>query len=286
MGLLTSKKTESKNGGDPKKRPEREPRPNPKPKTNGAASLYSRLSMHQAAQNRWIPMTIIVLLMVNILAQCSTKSEIAKVQRQEKYAFLQREDGSTERIEQTNSIERTPAVLKKFAYDWTKTCFTWTGKTDGKNDVGVDVLNRKYPTNFYNCGVAIAPEFRQLYQTGLYDLYENHPVFRDALSLKSFTGSTAATDRHEVQIYVQPLEPEKVGVGRWEIPVVATREFRKAGTPFAVEKFNQTLELAAVPPYTAPWSKDQTDFGKLLDDWQLQGLRIVKITRLRDRLAQ
>ena len=268
-----------------KQKPEKKNGSNPSPK-NSISSLYSRLATHQTSQNRWIPLTVIGLLLVNILAQCSVKSEISKVQRQEKYAFLQKVDGTTERIEQVDSLDRSVPNLKKFAYDWTKTCFTWTGVVEGQPDKGVDERARKYPTNFYNCGAAISPDLRQIYMSGFYDQYEDHPVFKDQLSLKTFIGINVRSEKREVQIYVQPLEPEKVGLGRWSIPVVATREFRKNGEPYAVEKFNQTLELKAIPPYLPPWSKDQTAFGKLLDDWQLQGLQIVKVTKLRDRLAQ
>lgn len=271
MALLKDKiKPESKNGDRPSKK--------------GNASLYNRLASYQSSQNRWIPLTIIGLLVMNILAQCGVRSQIESVQRQEKYAFLQKADGTTERIEQINAPERSVPILKKFAYDWTKTCFTWTGNVDGQADAGVDQFGRKYPTKFFNCSVAIAPDFKQTYMQGLYDLYDDHPVFKEQLSMRTFVGSNIQAEKREVQVYVEPLEPEEVETGVWDIPVVATREFRKGGETFAVEKFNQTLRLKAIPPYLSPWSQDQTDFGKLLDEWQLQGLQIVKITRLGDRL--
>lgn len=267
MALLKDKPSNSKNGSKVAAK-------------KGTQFLYNKLASYQSAQNRWVPYTIIGLLIVNLLAQCSTKNDIQSVQRHEKYAFLQKADGTTERIEQVNSLERSTSVIKKFAYDWTKTCFTWTGVVDAKADTGVDEGSRKYPKKFFNCGVAISPDFRRTYMRGLYDLYENNPEFKDRLSMKSFVGNNTHTDQREVQIYVEPLEPVKVAPGIWDIPVVGTREFRKGGQPFAVEKFNQTLELKAIPPYLPPWSKDQTPFGELVDGWQLQGLQIVKITRL------
>jgi len=265
MPLLTSKQPDSPNGT--------------KPTAKKMSALYNGLANYQSAQNRWIPLSLMVLLIVNLLAQCSTQNEISKVQRQEKYAFLQKTDGDTERIEQINATERSVPNLKKFAYDWTKTCFTWTGVLDGKPDPGISQQRRKYPTKFYNCAIAISPDFRQLYLNGLYDLYADHPSFRNQLSLSSFVSGTHFA-KHEVQIYVQPLEPQKVGEGLWDIPVVSTREFRSNGQPYAVEKFNQTLRLKAIPPYSNPWSDDQTPFGKLLDQWQLQGLQIVQVTRM------
>ncbi|MCG9890360.1 MAG: hypothetical protein MH252_04730, partial [Thermosynechococcaceae cyanobacterium MS004] len=90
-------------------------------KGGNKSELYNRLASYQSSQNRWIPLTIIGLLALNILSQCSIKNEIHTVQRQEKYAFLQKADGSTERIEQVNSTDRSIPILKKFAYDWTKT---------------------------------------------------------------------------------------------------------------------------------------------------------------------
>jgi hypothetical protein len=256
-----------------------------KASTNGMSSLYQGLANYQFSQNRWIPLSIIGLLCLNFLAQCGTQRTINNVQRQDKYAFLQRVDGNTERIEQVNSSDRSVATIKKFTYDWFKLCHEWGGKFDRKPDPGITIGGKRFPSVFGKCAYAIAPDFRQTYLSGFYDYYANNATLKPLLTPSLFTTANTDSKNKEVLIYVEPLEPKTIQPGVFEIPVVATREV-KIGDLSYIEKFNKLVRLKAIPPYLPPWTtEDQTPLGKLLGQWQLQGLQIVNISNYRQPIA-
>jgi hypothetical protein len=258
------------------------------------SKFYSGLAAYQFSQNKWAPRVVIGLLCLTVFNQCTTNGHINNIQREQKYAFVQKADGTTERVEQINSTDRGTPQLNRFVYEWTKTCYTWPGRFNGKPDPGAIYQGRKIPSILYNCSLAMTPEFRDAYIPTFYDLYAKHPQFKTGLSLSTFVSGQQEGDR-EVQIYPKTLpvcserqsgpscisNPSK---GVYKVPIAAVREFRLNGEPYAKEIFNLAFTLEAIPPYDTPWTVDQTLIGQLISKWQLQGVRITNIERLPDQL--
>lgn len=213
------------------------------------------------------------------IAFLSLHFSINDMKSRDRNAFIQKNDGVTETVYQINHLERRDEVLKKFANDFFKGCFTWDGMYDSKPDPGIfsHWSQSVIPTRLNKCQFAFDPVVGRIFYKDLTEKYSSHHSFENKLSPASYV-KDAVKQKREVQITVFPFDPKKISEGHWEIEVGSTRYF-KIGTQLLEEPFNWKLTLKAIPPYPDPMQQSQSAFGELINAWNAQGLKIIKIER-------
>jgi hypothetical protein len=217
---------------------------------------------------------LMVALIFSILSvHFSVNSRASK----EKVIYVQKPDGVTEVVHQLSFEDRTPQTIRNFAFNFGKTCFSWHGKFNGQIDPGVQFRAARIPTVLDKCRLAVEPNVWNAFLSDLVSRYTNDPIFKDSLAPFNFTGG-ALRDGKEIQVQVKPFYPKEISKGKWEIDVGMTR-YIKFPDKQLEEPFNLTLTLASIPPYQDPLLAQQSDFGKLLNAWAAQGLKIENIKR-------
>jgi hypothetical protein len=240
-------------------------------------NLLKVLSNFQFGESDSRAALIVGLLIVLILSVLSVHLSLWSKSNQEKTNYVQKSDGVTEVVYQLNNDERNPETLRRFAFTWFKACFTWTGKFNGQVDSGAPFNDSRIPTVLDKCQLAVNSNIRAAFIGDLINRYKDDPTFKDKLAPYNFTQS-AFREGREIQIEVKPFAPKKIATGKWEMDIGATRTIKLGGL-ILEEPFNWTLTLAAIPPYEDPLLKEQTEFGKLLNAWTIQGVKIDNLKR-------
>jgi hypothetical protein len=257
--------------------------------------LKDALTSHVRERSQWGIAALLAAIGVNIVISFQAKFDIGGIRAERNNSFVIGPDGLAQKARRVSDLTRPAEQLNRFAWEFTKTCYTWNGRFDEKPDKGVRIYGRQVPTVFANCMAALDPFYQQEYVQGFYDAYAKHPLLKDTISLSAFLGNRTGTAR-EAQIWPTTL-PEctkddksvacisSPSPGVYNVPIASKRYFVANGAPYATpENFNLLYTFKAVSPYRAPWTKDETEFGNLLNRWHEQGLMITRISKLPDTL--
>jgi hypothetical protein len=258
-------------------------------------SLKDELTSHTRKKTQWSIIALLGTVGLNIIVSCQTKFDVAGIRSERNNISVVTPDGLAQKAQRVSDLTRPAEQLNRFAWEFTKTCHTWNGQHDGKPDKGTRVYGYLVPTVLANCMAAMDPFYQQEYIQNFYLAYSDHPLLKNTISLSAFLDTGNRTSR-ETQIWPTTLPECPKGdtgelcitnpsPGIYHVPIAAKRYFLSNGVPYATpETFNIRYTFKAVSPYRAPWTNDQTDFGKLLDRWHQQGLMITKVSKLSNTL--
>lgn len=160
-------------------------------------------------------------------------------------SLVQLQDGNTVLTISVDSLERTPAVIKKFVGNTMALLFNWTGRLPkNKNEIneipeldpGVVIgdNNQKITTAAYEASFGLSPDFRNSFLSGLASM----------IPFAVFEGKT------ETILLVSHLsEPTKIESGKWKIEMIASLLFfsdkNQVGEALSL---NKEIYVRAIPP--------------------------------------
>ncbi len=214
---------------------------------------------------RYLPLGVIGLLIMNLIATCSNSRTSQMAAKNQPYIYVQNIDGSVTEAQPTDSLERTEAVISKFATDWLKLAFTWKNGTNTGNETFVNERGTDFPQPFHQASLALEPGYREAYMDVIAKKYkEEFP----------FNLYTSGQNQSYVRIYEKPTV-KQVEKGVWDVAVVATRIHGNSESIIAQEIFNHVIRVRAVKP--PPRGQPETPLEKSLNQMQKQGLQIIEI---------
>ncbi|PSB02767.1 hypothetical protein [Merismopedia glauca] len=199
------------------------------------------------------------LMVVGLMAQVNA------IANRNNNTFVQLADGKTYYISERDENFRYPAVLKKSIEIWLKESFEWrnTQTQPGEQDTR-SVGDRKFVSN------------RAYFASFLLESRLRPPILEEIANItprEAFNGGVLSA-----VIISDISEPKEIGVGRWEINVIATRVvITKDRGQEKLFPFNRTFKIKSVPiPRIVPPS-NASDFEKKIYEYRSGGAEIFDI---------
>jgi hypothetical protein len=240
------------------------------PPTNTDSNVELGRLLSPPSRFRHLPLAVLVLLILNLLATCNNARTAKMAAVHQPYIYVQNPDGTTVEAKPVDPLERSEAVVAKFAQDWLKLAYTWKAAPE-KGKAFVNERGMDFPADFHAASLAIEPGYREAYMDLMVEKYQRE---------FPFSNYTSGQQQSYVRTYQQPkVEPVEKGV--WDVTLVATRTHATGNSILAHEIFNRVIRVKAVRPSAGDqklWGDRETHLGKLLNEMQHQGLQIIQVS--------
>ena len=207
----------------------------------------------QGAKINWTPLMfllIAVFLLVHTAMLFFQTSVVMALARRPDELMVQLRDGSSIIAQPLNYYERANEDIDRFVRQMLELLYTWTGKTLDSEGKEIDDRGYSYapgivvPESSWIASFAVTPGYRH---TLMQDIAKTVPP-----------GVFSGNNQSILQIE-HVGSPQKLAPGRWELDVVATTVAFTNGKMIAIQPFNRTVKVNAIPPRVRPFPRTQME---------------------------
>ncbi len=225
---------------------------------------------YKKSHPNWVPYGIFGVLCFVALLQIVGIARVSNFISKDRYAFIQKPDGSTATAEAVDPLKRTPETVKKFIRQWKHLAWTWVGKTpDGKDEPKINFVGQFIPAPLYKASYGIVAPYRQDYLIKQIAIYKGKGFPIDGFANKKMTA------RIENTMEISNLR--ETSLGNWEADVASTRTIMQSQKPDLYEIRREKFYLVATPPYFNSWEPPDSPYYQYIKEMQDQGLMIKQI---------
>ena len=175
-------------------------------------------------------------------------------------------NGQTLFVSEQDRNFRYPEVIKGVVKTWLGLTFNWDSKIPGSStqDAGISVGDsKKIPTGAYYASLLMEASFGKASLVKIADI----------VPAEVFTGQARA-----VVLIDYVSEPRQVGVGLWDVDVVATRLVVAPGQSDERIPFNRTFRIQRTEISASPLGQMDSPFVQKVYELRSAGLEIEKIS--------
>lgn len=231
---------------------------------------------YQSSHPKWLPYTILGVLLLISFQGCSILSRIGQKVEIEKVAYIQNAStGKVDIVESVDKFKATPANVTRFLKQWKVSTFTWTGKNpNGTPDAGSTLANTTVPTPFAKGMSFVKTPFQGEYTLAFANAYnKSYPI-------SSFTSVGKFISQVE-QNSLKITNVQETAPGQWKAYLVSTRVITSSQDRKAIYDVKaEEIQLEVTLPHVESWEPKESPYSTVFQQLENQRLLITSIKEI------